>query len=235
MNALTRDKLLRYLKDAGPTAASIRVRLPDDEVREVARGGPRTPWKPVLAVLDETPWIALELLDKRGALLGAPLRNDAAATELENMPTMSGRMADVGQLSQIVTRAVHEQSRLLVQQTAPAFDALVRANADAHALVDLHRERANEAVKRAEQAEARERRAVEKLRQTQDHMTEVTEMLATVQREQPSQWLQLVQAAPQLATMVAQMAPLVRGLLGGGGGAAATVASAARPLTAVKP
>jgi hypothetical protein len=211
MNALTRDKVLRWLKDA-PQTATVRVRCTDEDVRELSRGGPKTPWKPILAALDELPWQSAELLDKRGALIG-----DAAATELENLPALSSRVTEVGQLSQIVQHSIRGMSELIAAQTKPAFDALTTANRDAHELVDLHRQRADAAEQKAAELEAKYHRLVERLRATQERMTAVTEDIqeaaARVQAEGDKS---LIDQLPQIATAVTQLAPLVRGLLGAG-------------------
>lgn len=231
MNALTRDRLLRALKDA-PQTASVRVRLVDEEVRELSRGGPKTPWRPILQALDELPWTAVELLDRKGALIGAPIKNDAAATEMENLPSLSSRTTEVGQLAQIVTHSVRGLSELVAAQTKPAFDALTQANRDAHELAGLYRERAEQMERERDEALARERKAVDRLRATQDRMTDVTEQIASVREQQPETWQQVVQAAPQVASALVQLAPLVKGLLGGG---SAPAAAPRPPIAAVKP
>lgn len=239
MNALSRDKLLRALKDAQPH--SMRVRLTDDEVREVARGGARTPWKHLLGILDELPWQAVELLDKRGALLGAPIKNDAAAGAMENLPALSSRVTDVGQLLQLAGHQAGNFAALLAAQTKPALDALVQANRDAHELADIHRTRAAEADARAAAAEERAAKAVERARKASERLVELLEEIQA-KPDEPARaegvaafaetTNNVAKAIPELVKVVAMLGPLAGGLKGmlTGASAPAVVAKAGPAL-----
>lgn len=221
MNALTRDKLLHALKDAQP--ASMRVRLTDDQLHEVARGAARTPWKNLLSVLEGLPWQTVEMLDKKGALLGAPIRNEEAATELENLPKLSSRVTDVGQLAQIAFHTAQGFAGLLSNQTKPALDALVQANKDAHELADIHRTRADRAEEAKRDAEERERKATDRARKAQERLTELLMEL----QEKPDEPAKpegmaavvdttnnIAKAIPELVRIAQMLGPLASGLKG---------------------
>lgn len=237
MNGLTRDKLLRALKDAQPH--SVRVRTTDDEVHEVARGAPRTPWKHILSVLEGMPWASVEMLDKRGALLGAPVKNEEAATELENLPKLSSRVSDVGQLAQISNHTASHFASLLAAQTKPALDALVLANKDAHELADLHRTRADQAEARAVAAEDMARRANEKARKVHERLTEILEDMADAKANPPpaegiaavvDTTNNVAKAIPEIVKVIQMLGPLaggIKGMLTGGAPAVAKVAGPA--------
>lgn len=224
MNALTRNNILARLKSYAKQVDSFKVTLTDSTQQMIAKGPPATPWKPMLESLDGLPWMKLELLDKRGALVGAPIENNEAATELENLPSLSSRTTEVAQISQIVGRQVNDTVQVIERVTRPAWDALVQANAKAHELADVYRGNATKATKERDDALAELARVKDKLSRKQDALEELTEKLIEMQENPPQNMQQTVadiaKAIPEVGQIIKTIVPLagraISGLLGPG-------------------
>lgn len=208
MTNATLDRIKRALKDHQPAALSVV--LSDGERRELAPGGKRAKWTPVLAALSELPWVTLECHDARGRLLGPPIQNDGSAEGLETIGMTSAVSARVGEASallQVLTRASKEHLGLLTSVISPTLDSARKLTTDALTHSSYWREEAERQRARADAAE-QSLRALER---------QIVELAAEAEADGKT-WAdglaQLASAAPHLMHAVTMG---VRMLRGGGG------------------
>lgn len=122
MNNATTERIKRALQTHQP--ATVSVRLADDTTRDLAPGGKRARWTPILHALAELPWLSAELRDAKGRTLGPPITNDGAAAELEplNASPASARTQEVAQLVGQVTRATADNLAWFTGALKPTLD-----------------------------------------------------------------------------------------------------------------
>lgn len=122
MNNATTEAVKRALQTHQP--ATVMVRLADDSTRELAPGGKRARWVPVLHALSELPWQTAELRDAKGRTLGPPIRNEGAAAELEPLAVApaAARTAEVAQLVGLVSRATSDNLAWFTGALKPTLD-----------------------------------------------------------------------------------------------------------------
>lgn len=136
--------LLDALKNARPS--TVRARLADDSTREIAVPTTRQRWQHVEKVLDGVPWVAVEFLDAKGKLLGAPWLRDEAPTAVEDLgEVVAGgrRGSEVAALMGVMLRAqdmVLWRHNEALRPTLEASRALLTDMSAA--LVELRRETA---------------------------------------------------------------------------------------------
>jgi hypothetical protein len=82
------DRLLAKLRQLAPS--KVRVYDGAGEHRDVAVPNRRKRWSPVIEAIESKPWVQCELLDKQGAVLGY-VENDGEAKEIENLAAGSGK------------------------------------------------------------------------------------------------------------------------------------------------
>lgn len=234
MNLITKNQIQNAFKRGASKIDAVRMTLVDGEVQMLSKGTGGRPWTPIIQILDESPWQKIELLDKRGALLGAPINNDKAAGELEALPTgtvMSTRITEVAQLSHVANAQARHFADLLATSVKPAWDALIQANKDAHELADEWRKQALTAQQRQADDHAKLERARARVAALEEQITSVYEQLTElVEKQQQGAGAaetvqEVAKALPEVGKIVSNLAPLVRGLLGAGKPFAAKAAS----------
>lgn len=195
MTNATLDRIKLALKNAQP--AAVVVVMADGEQRELAPGGKRARWAPILAALCELPWVTLELRDRRGRIIGAPLQNDGAAAELESLsPATSARVGETAQLVGVVTRASKDHIELLTATIRPTLDTARDLARDALSQSTYWREEADRQRARADDLDARLRKAEKRL----------VELVTAHEHEDSEGWAKTVgeiaSSAPQLLQML---------------------------------
>lgn len=224
MNNATTERIKRALQTHQP--ATVAVRLADDTTRDLAPGGKRARWTPILQALAELPWLSAELRDAKGRTLGPPVTNDGAAAELEplNASPASARTQEVAQLIGQVTRATAENLSWFTSALKPTLDVAREMATTAMAGAEYWR-------KEAESQRAARERAEGKLSKVEAQLARLVE---AHEADDSKGWAETVGEIAEHAPQLLQLAGLGMRLLKGGGGPpaapkpAAVVASAAK-------
>lgn len=155
MTNATTERIKRALQTHQP--ATVVVKLADDSERELAPGGKRARWVPVLHALSELPWVTAELRDAKGRTLGPPIRNDGAAAELETLAASpaSARTQEVAQLIGQVTRATADNLAWFTSTLKPTLDLAREMSTAAMTGSEYWRKEAESQRAARERAEAR--------------------------------------------------------------------------------
>lgn len=224
MNNATTERIKRALQTHQP--ATVAVRLADDTTRDLAPGGKRARWTPILQALAELPWLSAELRDAKGRTLGPPVSNDGAAAELEPLHASpaSARTQEVAQLVSQVTRATAENLAWFTSALKPTLDVAREMATTATAGAEYWR-------KEAESQRAARERAEGKLSKVEAQLARLVE---AHEADDSKGWAETVGEIAEHAPQLLQLAGLGMRLLKGGGGPpaapkpAAVVASAAK-------
>lgn len=208
MNNATTERIKRALQTHQP--ATVAVRLADDTTRDLAPGGKRARWTPILHALAELPWLSAELRDGKGRTLGPPITNDGAAAELEPLASTpaSARTQEVAQLVGQVTRATADNLAWFTTTLKPTLD--------------LAREMATSAItgseywrKEAESQRAARERAESRLAKVEAQLARLVE---AHEHDDSKGWAETVGEIAEHAPQLLQLAGLGMRLLKGGGG-----------------
>ena len=219
MNNATTERIKRALQTHQP--ATVAVRLADDTTRDLAPGGKRARWTPILQALAELPWLSAELRDAKGRTLGPPVTNDGAAAELEPLASTpaSARTQEVAQLVGQVTRATAENLSWFTSALKPTLDVAREMATTAMAGAEYWRKEAESQRTARERAEAR-------LAKVEAQLARLVE---AHEHEDSKGWAETVGEIAEHAPQLLQLAGLGMRLLKGAG---PTPAPAPRPAIA---